>query len=618
MKICKMTKQIISILLLLIPVFASAQSKNTILSPVKLSPDKIEVVLKEIERYEPKYDSAVHLVWATASRNYHSDFMQATKVYSTLPSLNYAVALLDSRKPEFQKRAFEVLSTVLALQDQNPGSKTCGVWQYHPEEPLATKKSPADLNWADFCAIPMIGIINNHSDILPNDLKKKTRKALLLASQAIRKRDVRPDYTNISLTGLYVCYMTADMYNDTDLMDYARKRLKAFYDCTVLNKGFMEYNSPTYFKVSLDEVLRLKKHVVNTEDLALLEFIYRTGWNVIARHYHQPTAQWAGPHGRAYSVLLGSSTFNWFYTASGGSVNPDTQLEFSKDLDPILKHQIPADLIPYFTQAQLPRMEIDTFIRGGQKIELNPLVSYQESDRGVWIETKEVIGKSYFTSDFVLSSANQSSLWNQRRPMIAYWGTAQKPVSMQICFLHDRYDYAAANIFCAQDSTNVLGALNFTTNGGDRHVTIDAIENATIKATDLRLRFEFGGDISNVSFNSPEAGKNLVVGKSGKLNFRIELPYRKFGDYRGNWSTGGDDKNKWIDFVIYSGSEKEFNFGEIQEAVLGFLFSLKAGTIPEAPVEVSKSGENLNLKWNGLSVSALTKPYEERATLVLK
>ena len=70
--------------------------------------------------------------------------------------------------------------------------------------------------------------------------------------------------------------------------------------------------------------------------------------------------------------------------------------------------------------------------------------------------------------------------------------------------------------------------------------------------------------------------------------------------------------------MIYSGTEKEFNFGKIQEAVLGFLFSLKAGTIPEAPVEVAKSVENLNLKWNNLTVSTLTKPYEERATLVLK
>lgn len=613
-----MNKLTILFYLILFSACVPSQQKNTTLQPIVLSGQELEVVLKEIERYEPKYDSTVHLVWATQAKHYHSDFQEETKVHSVKSSLGYAEALLDSRKPEYYERAFDVLRAVIALQDQDAESKTFGVWPYTLEEPLATKKTPADRNWADFCAVPIIGIINNHSDILPNDLKEKTQRALLLASQAIRKRDVRPDYTNISLMGLYVCYMTADMYNDADLMDYARKRLKAFYDCTVLNKGFIEYNSPAYFKLSLDEVLRLKKHVINAEDLALLEYIYNTGWNVIARHYHQLTAQWAGPHGRAYSVLLGSSTYNWLYTASGGIVNPDTPTEFSKDQDPMLKHQIPDDLIPYFTQPKLPRMEIDTFIRGGQKIELNPLVSYQESDRGVWIKTKEVIGKSYFTNDFVLSSANQSCLWNQRRPLIAYWGTSQKPVSMQIRFLHDGYDYAAANIFCAQDSTNVLGAVNFTTNGGDRHVTIDVIENATIKATDLRLRFEFGGDISSVSFNAPEAGKNLVVGKSGKLNFRIELPYQKFGDYQGNWSTGADDKNKWIDLVIYSGSEKEFNFGEIQEAVLGFLFSLKAGTITEAPVEVLKSGENLNLKWNGLSVNALIKPYEERATLVLK
>lgn len=263
-------------------------------------------------------------------------------------------------------------------------------------------------------------------------------------------------------------------------------------------------------------------------------------------------------------------------------------------------------------------MEIDTFIRGGQNIELNPMVSYQESDRGVMIKTKEVIGKSYFTKDFVLSSANQSCLWNQRRPLIAYWGTEQKPVSMQIRFLHNMYDYASANIFCSQDSINVLGAINFTTNGGDRHVTIDVIKDGTIKASDLRLRFEFGGDISSVGIESPDTSKNIVTGKSGKLNFRIELPYQKFDEYKGTWLTGGDDKNKWIDFVIYSGIEKEFNFGKIQEAVFGFLFSLKAGNIPEDKVKISKTGKYLKMEWHELAVQALTKPYNERATLVLK
>ena len=613
-----MKKLTILFCLYLFSACAPSQQKNTTLQPIVLSAQEIEVVLKEIERYEPKYDSVVNLVWATQTKHYHSDFQEETKVHSVRSSLGYAEALLNSRKPEYRDRAFNVLNAVIALQDQDTESKTCGVWPYTLEEPLATKKTPADRNWADFSAVPIIGIINNHSDILPDNLKEKTQKALLLASQAIRKRDVRPDYTNISLMGLYVCYMTADMYDDADLMLYARRRLKSFYDCTLLNKGFIEYNSPTYFKLSLDEVLRLKEHVVNPEDHAMLDSIYNTGWSIIARHYHQPTAQWSGPHGRCYSVLLSPATYNWLYASSGGKINPQTAESYLKETSPILKHQIPANLMQYFIAPQMPRMEIDTFIRGGQKIELNPLVSYQESDKGVWIETKEVIGKSYFTNDFVLSSANQSCLWNQRRPLIAYWGTTQKPVSMQIRFLHDGYDYAAANIFCAQDSTNVLGAINFTTNGGDRHVTIDVIKDATIKATDLRLRFEFTGDLSSINFTSADTKNRVVNGSSGNVNFRIELPVVKFGDYSGTLTTGGDDKNKWVDFAIYSGAEKEFNFGEIQEAVLGFLFSLKAGTIPVAPVEVSKSGENLNLKWNGLLVNALTKPYEERATLVLK
>ena len=614
-----MSKSTVFLYLLLFSACVPSQQKNTTLQPIKLTAQEMEVVMKEVERYDLKYDSAFHLLWAIQNKHYHSDFQEETKVHSVRSSLGYAEALLDSRKPEYHERAFNVLRAVIALQDQDTESKTCGVWPYSLEEPLAAKKTPADRNWADFSAVPIIGIINNHSDILPSDLKEKTQKALLLASQAIRKRDVRPDYTNISLMGLYVCYMTADMYNDTDLMDYARKRLKAFYDCTVLNKGFIEYNSPAYFKLSLDEVLRLKKHVINNEDLTMLGFIYHTGWNVIARHYHQPTAQWAGPHGRAYSVLLGSSTYNWFYTASGGIVHPETSTEFSKDQDPKLKHEIPADLIPYFTQPTLPRMEIDTFIRGGQNIELNPMVSYQESDKGVWITTKEIIGKSYFTKDYVLSSANQSCLWNQRRPLIAYWGSEKKPVSMQIRFLHDFYDYASANIFCAQDSNNVLGAINFTTNGGDRHVTIDVIGNASIKATDLRLRFEFTGDLSSINFAPVQQKSRMVRGSSGKVNFSIDLPVVKFGDYKGTIATGGDDKNKWIDFVIYTGTEKVFNFEKIQEAIIGFLVTIDNDTIPlERNVVVSQTGEQMELTWEGLKVKALTKPYAEKATLVLK
>ena len=181
------------------------------------------------------------------------------------------------------------------------------------------------------------------------------------------------------------------------------------------------------------------------------------------------------------------------------------------------------------------------------------------------------------------------------------------------------YDYAAANIFCDQDSTNVLGAINFTTNGGDKHVTIDVIKDATIKATDLRLRFEFTGDLSSINFASTNQQRRLVQGSSGKVNFRIELPVVKFEDFKGSLTTGGDDKSKWIDFVIYSGAEKEFNFEKIQEAIIGFLVTLENRSImPDKRVSVIKSGDQMELTWNNLEVKAKTKPYTERVSLVLK
>jgi hypothetical protein len=166
--------------------------------------------------------------------------------------------------------------------------------------------------------------------------------------------------------------------------------------------------------------------------------------------------------------------------------------------------------------------------------------------------------------------------------------------------------------------THVLGAVNFTTNGGDRHVTIDVIQNATITASDLRLRFEFGGDAGSVSMAQPDGKRKVVTGRSGVVNFRVEVPYGQLGGEKGTLVTGGDDKNKWIEYVVYSGSEKTFNFEEISEAVIGFLVAVKTGGIGELPVETSISGDTLHLKWNNLAVNALIRPYSEKATLVLK
>jgi hypothetical protein len=69
------------------------------------------------------------------SPGYHTT-LKGGFVHPTRSALHYAVALLDTGDSELQKRAQDVLRPVIALQDQNPQSKTYGIWSWFLEEPL--------------------------------------------------------------------------------------------------------------------------------------------------------------------------------------------------------------------------------------------------------------------------------------------------------------------------------------------------------------------------------------------------------------------------------------------------------------------------------------------------
>lgn len=606
-------------LLLVIAKIVPAQNDKVHLFPDTLTANEIKSVIKEVENTSKNYDSTAHLIKAKAFKHYHSDLDETYTIHNILQSFNYAVALLDSYQPANYNRAFEVLRACLNLQDTNPQSKTFGVWPYFQEEPFATKKSPPDRNWADFCSVRILRIINNHYSVLPEDLKLQLYHALNNATIEIKTRNIKPDYTNICLMGLHVCYMAAIMYNDAELLSYSRKRLQDFYECTLLNKGFIEYNSPAYTKLALDEVWELKKNVSNKKDYAMLDSIYNIGWGVVAKHYHKNSAQWAGPHGRAYSVLTNAGIYNWLYTSSNGLINPVTQISFSKTEDHILKHRIPGYLLPYFSNPQYPRLQLDTFIHANQSFEINPMVSYQTTDTVRKLTIKNVIGKSYLTNSYVLSSINKSTLWDQRRPIMAYWGTSKKNNYMRVRLLHDMSDYAAANVFCDQDSTHILGAINFTTNGGDTHVSIDAIKNATIKATDLRLRFEFGGNVGDVLFTEIDSLKRSAVINSDRLKCRIDIPYVKFDGFNPVFSVGSDATIKWIDLIIYNGAQREINFNKIKEAVIGFMIAVSEGSGIAVPtISTVNDGQLLTVSAGKLRVNVATKPYTEPISLLIK
>jgi hypothetical protein len=562
-------------------------------SPVQLTPEEKRIVGDALKGMHEKYDPKEKMIASSIQGyNYHTDASSGT-FHPVRNSFSYAVLLLDYGDKAYTQRAFDVIEKTISLQDQDSRSKSCGVWPYYQEEPLATKKSPIDFNWADFNAVSLLDVWMGHQDEIPADLKPKIKQALILAARSIQKRNVGTGYTNIAIMGTYVTYMVSHLFDLPDLKDYATMRLKRFYDYTLDKGGFTEYNSPTYTIVALDELFRMKLHIVEPLAKQQIDALYSVGWEIIARHYHKPSGQWAGPHSRSYSTLVNPTFYALLKEGSNGQIDLDIE---KKRSDVKVKHQIPANLMHYFSSPQYPRTEVDVFEK----------------------ETPQIIGTCYLAKEFALSTANRSSLWNQRRPFLLYWGEVKAPKYLQVRLLHDNYDFSSATFYGQQKDNQVLAAINFISNGADKHITIDRLKGGKFKAKDLRLRFEFGNVKSLGTLAVPTAITDPFTISLDPLKLNFQLYSAEFDGEKGRWEKGGDGKTSWVDYVFYSGAEKEIDLTKVDRAVAGFTFEVKSADqkIEFKKADVSEKDGVLKAEWNGLKLEIPVKPQAPKINFI--
>ena len=547
---------------------------------VKLNPGEKQTVKESLKRLHERYDPKEKMITSTLKGFNFSIDAQSGVFHDVRGSIWYAVSLLDLSDGQYTKRAFDIIDKTITLQDQDPNSKSCGVWPYYMEEPLSTKKSPIDYNWADFNAVSLLDVWMGHQKKIPEKLKEEIKNSLILAAKSIQKRNVKNDYTNIAIMGTYVTYMVSHLFNLPEMQEYAQNRLQRFYEYTLEKGGFSEYNSPTYTIVALDDLSRMRLHIVEPGTKKIIDSLYYITWEMIARHYHQPSGQWAGPHSRSYSTLVRPS----FYALLNEAGKVGIGLE-EKRSDVKVKHDIPENLLHYFLAPEYPRSEIDVF----EKVE------------------PQIIGTTFLTDKYALSSVSLSSLWIQRRPFLAYWGEPNNCKYLQIRFLHDNYDFTAANFYSQQNENKILAAINFSTNGGDKHPHI-RLTDGKFKAKDLRLRFEFG-NVKTDELSLP-ISNNILKMDIDNLVFDIQLCKSTFGQFKGHWEKGSEGNASWIDFVIYSDVETDINLSKMNEAILAFTFSIGSQTdyFPIVKSEFIMRDGILNAKWENLILNIPVKP----------
>jgi len=515
--------------------------------------------LRALARQDALYDPNESMLRsAFSSPGYHTTLSDGY-VHRTRDSLIYAVALLDSGDPNNAARAAAIIERVIGLQDQDPGSRTYGIWSWFLEEPL-DQMSPPDWNWADFCGTQLLQVAIDHRDRLPVDLRREVRESILHAARSIMRRDVGPGYTNIALMGTYVTLVAGEQFAVRELFAYGRERLQRFYDYTEEKGSFSEYNSPTYTVVAISEISRMRQHVRDAQSRALLNTLNDFSWHHLARRFHAPTRQWAGPHSRSYSTLLGNRTLGFIQRATGEEVTFMPEAEAWESIDAQrIKLECPAELDENFLELEERRQEVEAFVR-------NPG------------DEHSIVGTTFLHPQFALGSVNIGDLWNQRRPLVAYWNGAGGVVAMRVRCLHDDYDYSSASIFTVQDKNDALGAVVFATDRGDTHISLDRIGNATIMARDLRVRLQFEGAIGGLVLPGEAALEEPIMFRSGLVAGAFCVHQALFGGEPVRLKTGRDGEKAWIDVILYEGVPRRIDFGEIEEAVV--VFTLSVATPP--------------------------------------
>ena len=255
-----------------------------------------------------------------------------------------------------------------------------------------------------------------------------------------------------------------------------------------------------------------------------------------------------------------------------------------------LDARCPEDLESFFTTIEAPREIVEVVVKR------DPL---------------DHVATTYITPNLTLGSINYQDTWNQRRNILAYWGTEDEPSCLKVRLIYDGYDLSTGAIWTQQDTHCVLGALTFATNGGGKHLSLEKLENGTFEATELALRFEFTGSATQAEVHFPGNLNDPATVSHQDVEVGIHIPYADFSGRTLRWEQIETEDMLALDVTIHRGDKRTFILPEVDSAAIGFGLQVGGnGTIDPAKAVVQS--DRLSLAWKDMAFSVPTRPEPYR------
>ena len=512
---------------------------------------------------------------------YHTRIPDGAIVHPTRDAADYVLALLAEGSAANVERAHAVLDRLLTLQETDSYRPTFGIWSWYYEEPL-DRMSPPDWNWADFIGARLAHMLRDYGDRLTPELAARTGRALEFAAWSIFRRNVQPDYTNIAIMGAAVTAAAAEFREIPFLLDYARRRLRAFLTHTLNTGGLNEYNSPTYTFVALEEAERMLQLVTDPEIRQDAEKLRRFVWGELAAFFHPATGQLCPPNSRTYADTLSGESLDVLRQGTGLALpGPVGRPVFS----PIRKLPCPAELIPRFAALPTPEVTVErVFIR-------------KETERA------STRGYAFLTPETAFGSASHDSLWVQRRPLSAYWVNPEDP-DLPCVFNTDGWkdgrEFASLGLESVQCGNRVLSHLVAYTNRGDYHLHFNHPGDDIWHFRELAMSWELTGPGAAIE----ALGDRLYRLRAGNWQMAVEVAPAEFLGRPVTLETVSEPGRVVLKAVLYRGPETAVRFDERLALSLPFALELAPAGSPvvSKPFEISVSGQDERISRDGLTL----------------
>ena len=529
------------------------------------------------EEWSLGYDAKQNLIVSTQR--------DGTVVPLPRESLWYCLELLAKEDPELTLRANQIIEKVLTAQQTAIGNEAFGMWPAQGTEPVNKLKGTDD-NFVEFMTMALLRILATSEQKLAPETVRKMDFAVARSTWPLMRRDTTSASTNMQVMNPCALAMIAARYSDEETRVAALSKLARLDDRLNREHRIDEYVSPTYNLVALEGLASAITYCSDRQTRALIEKCRTRIWDHFSSHWHAPTGQLAGPMSRCYQTLL----------------PPKERRVIEHFLTPTAPGGCPSQFLVRFQNPNRPRLIKETFIPPTDRVLNNAFLG----------GLQPIVGTTYLTPTYSLSSVSFGDFWGQRRPFLLYYGTRDNPGFVRFQFLVDGKDFCGAQWIGAQTSDALLGVIQLATNGGTDHPD-HKIQNGSLEWKTMSFRITISDVDENSGLSIPSDPDGLLkIPLRGVVDpLLIQIPISIIGELNKSINITRKGKSLVFDLnFVRHDSERRANITkltDLRKALLAIQVKV-GGNISKLRVKEDQTADIIKFTTDELEVSTSIQP----------